>query len=305
MIELFFLGTGGTYPRKTRNTMCIVARIRGDVIVFDCGEGCQKDFIPRFGVNKATIILISHIHGDHVLGLPGLLLSFNLLGRKKNLTVIGPLGIQRYLAGLMKSLKIRLCYPLEVLEVGRFEGLREVYSSKNYSIFAWHVRHTAPTLGYILHEKRPRGKFNVDKAKELKIPRGRLWKKLQLGLTVRHRDNIYYPEDVLDNMSSGVRVVYSGDTLPDLNLMKYAAHADVLIHDASFLLRDFSKALESAHSTVFNVAEIAANIGVKNLVLVHITPRYDSKVDRLSEEASQIFNGNVFIPEDGEELRVK
>ncbi|HDH07196.1 MAG TPA: ribonuclease Z [Thermoproteales archaeon] len=305
MIELFFLGTGGTFPRKNRKTICIVARIKGRLIVFDAGEGCQVDFVPKFGTNKDTTILISHLHGDHVLGLPGLLFSFNLLERSKLLTIIGPKGIRRLISGFMRILHLDLTFPLKVIEIERAPTLLEVEDNKDFKIFAWKTRHTTSSLAYLLLEKKPRGRFNVEKAKRLGVPKGRLWKKLQNGYSVKVRGNIIHSQEILDNYYNGVKIVYSGDTKPDLSIIKFSMDADVLIHEASFLLKEYRKALESAHSTVYQVAELAEIARVKKLVLVHITPRYDTSIKKLLNEAKQVFSGEVLIAEDGDELRIK
>ncbi|MCD6368362.1 MAG: ribonuclease Z [Thermoproteales archaeon] len=305
MIELSFLGTGGTYPRRGRNTVCIVAKIRDLIIMLDCGEGCQKRFIPKFGANSRMIILLSHLHGDHVLGLPGLIFSFNLLERTKPITIVGPLGIQRFITGFLKALNVKLKYPLELLEIGTFEGLLKIYGDKSVRIYSWHSRHTSPTLGFLIYENKPRGRFNVEKAKKLGIPRGRLWKRLQNGLIVGYRNKLYYPEDVLDEIREGIKVAYSGDSLPSLDLINLVGRVDVLIHEASFTLDNYIKARESGHATVFQVAELAENMKVETLVLCHITPRYDGRIDDLYNEARQIFGGKIIVPKDGDEIRIK
>jgi len=301
IIVVYFLGTGGNLPTKQRGLPSVVLKRKKEVFMFDCGEGTQLKFIlSNIGLNKIMKIFISHLHGDHVFGLPGLLASFSFLGRTKTLSIYGPHGITDFLNCVLENIKMEITYKLEIKEIR--EGL--VYENKEYLIRAIPAEHIIESYSFIFEEKMRPGKFNVEKAINLGIPRGPLWKKLQLGSKVKTKDGkIISPEDVLGPPRKGLKIVYSGDTRPTEILAKNSLNADLIIHDSTFSHQHLEKAILTGHSTCVEAAEIALKSNSKLLALFHISPRYPNPLI-LVKEAKKIFP-NTILPSDGEKIELR
>ena len=260
-------------PTKDRNLPSVAVRRENEVIMFDCGEGTQKQMVlSRIGFNKKMKIFITHMHGDHVLGLPGMLQSMSLLGRSKELDVYGPQGIGDFVESVNRTVQFQLVFPLRIHEIGPSTALNEPY----YEIKVVRANHVIPCLSYALVEKPKPGRFNPKKAQALGVPKGPLWKKLQLGEDVKIGGRIVKSSDVVGSPRAGVKLVYAVDTRPCSAVRRLASNADLLIHDGSFddSMRD--KAKEYGHSTASEAANLARQAKVKQLVLTHISAMYNN-----------------------------
>lgn len=259
-------------PTKARNLPSVVVRRENEVLMFDCGEGTQKQMVlSRIGFNKKMKIFITHMHGDHVLGLPGMLQSMSLLGRSKELNVYGPQGIKDFVESVNRTVQFQLVFPLQINEVGSGTVLNEPC----YEIKAVKANHVIPCLSYGLVEKPKPGRFNPRKAQALGVPKGPLWKKLQLGQDVKTGGRIVRSSEVVGSPRLGAKLVYAVDTRPCSAVRRLAANADLLIHDGSFddSMRD--KAREYGHSTASEAANLARQAKVKQLALMHISAMYN------------------------------
>ncbi len=291
-MKVIFLGTSGGMPTKERGLPAIAIRKERELLLFDCGEGTQRQMF-RFNlkIGKLSKIFITHLHGDHVLGVPGLIQTFSLLGRSKPLEIYGPPGLHGFLESILKTVKFTLTFDIKVHEVEK--GV--VVNSRNYYVECMPVDHGIYTLAYALIEKPRPGKFSPEKAESLGIPRGPLWKKLQLGEPVTLKNGrVIRPEQVIGKPRPGRKIVYSGDTRPCDEMVSFARKADLLIHDGTFSWSLREKALEGGHSTIVDAAKIALKAGVKKLVLFHISPRYTKDdIPKLEEEAKNIFSESI------------
>lgn len=263
--------------------------------MFDCGEGVQRQMIKaKTGFHKKMKIFITHMHGDHVLGLPGLLQTMALLDRERKLEIYGPSGIRRFLEAIKETVQFVLIFPVEIHEI--FEP-GTVCQEKDYVVEAVWANHVIPSLAYAFIEKPRPGKFYPEKAKALEVPEGPLWGKLQHGKEVKlPNGKIVKPEDVMGPPRPGRKIVYTGDTKPFRGLAKFAADADLLIHDATLDDGMAERAEEDGHSTPSQAAKIARKAKVKRLVLTHISARYDD-VSILLEQAKKFFK-NTLVAED-------
>ena len=293
-LRITFLGTAASIPTKTRALSAVVLKREGELFLFDCGEGVQRQMITaKIGFNRKTRIFITHMHGDHILGLPGLLQTMSLLGRDKPLQIYGPQGIAEFIDAIKRTVKFALKFPVEVYEIE--DGL--IVEEKEYEIRSAWAEHSVPSLAYALIEKPRPGRFNPERAISLGVPKGPLWSRLQRGENVQLPDGrTIKPSDVLGPPRRGRKIVYVGDTRPSNAIADFAFGADVLIHEATFADDLAERAEEDMHSTPSGAALIAKKAKVELLVLTHISARYgDPKV--LLEEAKKNFP-NVLVAED-------
>jgi ribonuclease Z len=294
-LRIVFLGTAASIPTSTRSLSAVAIQRRGELFLFDCGEGTQKQMIQaRMGFNRKTRIFITHMHGDHILGLPGLLQTMSLLGRDKPLQVHGPVGTTSFIEAIIKTVEFSLSFPIEAYEVQE-EGV--VCREKEYEVHSAWTEHSVPSLAYALIEKPRPGKFHIERAVSCGVPKGPLWSKLQQGNDVRlPNGRVVKPEDVLGSPRPGRKVVYVGDTKPSYSIAEFAKGADVLIHEATFSDDLVERAEEDLHSTPSGAALVAEKAGAKLLVLTHMSARYgDTSI--LLEEAKKIFP-EVLVAED-------
>ena len=293
-LRITFLGTAASIPTKTRALSAVALKREGELFLFDCGEGVQRQMITaKIGFNRKTRIFITHMHGDHILGLPGLLQTMSLLGRDKPLQIYGPQGIAEFIDAIKRTVKFALKFPVEVYEIE--DGL--IVEEKEYEIRSAWAEHSVPSLAYALIEKPRPGRFNPERAISLGVPKGPLWSRLQRGENVQLPDGrTIKPSDVLGPPRPGRKIVYVGDTRPSNAIADFAFGADVLIHEATFADDLAERAEEDMHSTPSGAAIIAKKAKVELLVLTHISARYgDPKV--LLEEAKKNFP-NVLVAED-------
>ena len=299
-MKIIFLGTSGSMPTQSRCSSSIAIRRKGEIILLDCGEGTQRRMVEaRIGFRRRMRIFISHLHGDHVLGLPGLLQTMTLLQRERPLEIYGPQG----LAGLIDAFSSTLGGPGFPTIVHEIMSAGTILETLEYDIHAIQADHDGPSWSYVLEEKPRPGRFHPERALSLGIPEGPLWKRLQLGEDVKNGDGVLVrSEEVVDAPIKGLKIAYSGDTRPSEAFMAASEGADVLIYEATFDSSLHEKAEENGHSTAAQAAQIAASADVGLLLLTHISSRYPDPT-LLLEEATKIFP-NTKIAQDLMELDV-
>lgn len=300
-LRIVFLGTGGSVPTPKRGLPAILIQRENEQLMFDCGEGAQRQIIKaKTGFHKKTKIFITHMHGDHVLGLPGLLQTMAMLDREKKVEVYGPPGITGFLECIRETVQFALTFPVEIYEI---EKAGVVCDEKEYLIHATWANHVIPSLAYTFEEKARPGKFYPQKAKSLGVPEGPLWSRLQQGQKVKLKDGrVVEPEQVVGSPRHGRKVTYTGDTRPFKELAKLADNADLLIHDATLDDGLAARAKEDGHSTSSQAARDAKKAKVKQLVLTHISARYN-ETSILLEQARKIFK-NTVVAEDFMKLEI-
>jgi ribonuclease Z len=285
-LDIVFLGTAGSAPTAGRGLTATLVRRGGDRILFDCGEGTQRQLLRSIGLVDLEEIYLTHFHADHVLGLPGMLKTFALRGRETPLTVYGPTGL-RALFGVLDPLVGRLPYEVTLVELGPNEEVER----EDYRIASFEVRHRVPAYGYALIEDDRPGRFDASRARELGVQEGPDFGRLQRGEAVGD----VTPDDVLGPPRPGRKLVISGDTAP-CDMTRAAAHnADLLVHEATFADEESARAYETAHTTARQAAEIAAESEVGLLALTHLSPRHPPGV--LRAEAREVFDRTI-VPRD-------
>jgi ribonuclease Z len=294
-IQVTFLGTAASVPTSKRSLPAVLIQRGNEQLMFDCGEGVQRQMIKaKAGFHKKLKVFISHMHGDHVLGLPGLLQTMALMDRQRKVEIYGPEGIKRFFEGTREVLQFALTFPVEIHEINA-AGI--ICSEKEYTIEAAWANHVIPTLAYAFVEKPRAGKFYPDKARALGVPEGELWSKLQHGEEITLPNGaVVKPKDVMGSLRRGRKIVYSGDTKPFKGFARFAAGADLVIHEATLDDALAEKAAEDGHSTPSQAAKAAAKAKAKKLVLTHISARY-ADVRVLLEQAQKIFK-NTVVAED-------
>jgi len=285
-MKITFLGTSGSMPTQSRSSSCIAIKRKGEIILLDCGEGAQRRMVEaRLGFRRPTRIFVTHLHGDHVLGLPGLLQTMNLLGRERPLHVYGPRGLTQFIEAFSHSLG-GPGFPVHVHEILE-EGT--IHEGEEYDVVAVAADHEVVTWSYVLEEHPRPGRFHPEKAKELGVPLGPLWKKLQRGEDVELEDGtVVWSGEVVGPPKKGLKVAYSGDTRPNKAFARAVEGSDLIIHEATFDSSLEEKAHENSHSTAAQAAEVAKKAGASALVLTHISSRYPDP-GPLLEEAREIF----------------
>ena len=298
-MKLVFLGTSGSMPTDARGSSSAVLKLGRDLVMFDCGEGTQRQMVrARVGFRRNMILLVSHLHGDHVLGIPGLLQTMSLLRRERQLDIYGPTGLIGYVKAFTESLG-GPTFPVILYELQE-PGV--IHEDERIRIIAVRSQHIVEGWSYSIVEKPRPGRFHPDRAMALGVPEGRLWHRLQHGDEVTFEGRVVKPEQVTDPLRRGRRIVYSGDTRPTEELVELARGADVLIHEATFIDELKDRAAEDGHSTAAEAAETAREAGVKTLVLTHVSSRYPDPGVLLGE-AKKVF-GDVVVAEDLMELEV-
>ncbi|MEM3440033.1 MAG: ribonuclease Z [Candidatus Bathyarchaeia archaeon] len=287
-MEVRFLGTGGSIPTGFRASPSVIVRREGELLMFDCGEGTQTRMAAcGLGLNNPMRIFITHMHGDHVLGLPGLLMSMSLLGRRRELEIYGPPGIREFLESIGRVLGFDLKFPIGVKEVSGGEVVR----GRGYRVLAECAEHGIPCNAFSLEEEARRV-FLPERAMELGVPKGPLWKELQLGRAVNVNGRVVEPSQVLGEPKRGKKIVYASDTRPSKPIINLSRGADLLIHDSTFDDSRAKEAEEYGHSTASEAASVAKGAGVGALVLFHLSPMYRDPAPLLLQ-AKQIFPNSM------------
>lgn len=281
-LTVAFLGTGGTVPSALRSTASVLITRGGLKMMFDCGEGTQRQLRLSTGLVQVDEVYLSHLHLDHCLGLPGLLKTYDLNDRSEALRIYGPIGTGRFLE-VITGITGRIGYPVEVVELEPGEAI----TGDGFAVESFQVEHRTRALGYALVEEDRPGRMDPEEAARLGVRSGPELGALQRGETVEGDSGPVTPEQVMGEAREGRRVVITGDTAPCQATVMAAADADLLVHDASFTAEDGERARETAHSTATDAAEIAREAQVRLLALVHISARYHVK--EVLREAREIF----------------
>ena len=295
MLSVTFLGTGAACPTIERNVSGLAVQREGETLLFDCGEGTQRQMM-RYGVGFSFAeVFFTHFHADHMLGIIGLVRTMGLQDRSAPVTLYGPPGAERILTAAMQLGVERNKFPVAVVEVRAGQCLRRA----EYDVVVFETDHRADTVGYALVEHTRLGRFHPDRARELGVPEGPLWGELHRGRSVRLDDGrVIGPEDLVGPPRRGRTLVYSGDTRPHLALIEASRGADLLIHEATFGGDEAERAVETGHSTASEAARVAAEAGVRRLVLTHISARYSRDAPELLAEARAVFP-ETLIARDG------
>jgi len=294
-MQVIFLGTSASVPTPKRSLPAIVVKRENEQFMFDCGENAQRQMIiAKTGFHKKMKVFITHMHGDHILGLPGLLQTMALLDRTRELDIYGPPGIRRFLADIKETVQFVLTFSVNIHEI---TGPGLVCDEEQYTVEAVRSNHVIESLAYALVEKPRPGRFYPKKAKAVGLKEGSLWSDLQRGLKVKlPNGQVIRPEDVMGPPRKGRKVVYTGDTRPFEGFAEFAADADLLINECTLSDELRERADEDGHSTPSQAAENAKKAKAKKLVLTHISARYEDATPLL-KQAKKIFK-NTIVAED-------
>jgi len=295
MLSLTFLGTSAACPTADRNVAAIALHREGEMLLFDCGEGTQRQML-RYGVGFSfREIFFTHFHSDHFLGVIGLFRTMGLMDRTEPVTLYGPKGAERILSGALAIGIERTRFPFSIVELKPGDRLGRA----DYEICAFATEHRADTVGYALVEKDRLGRFDPELARELGIPEGPLWGRIHKGQPVVLPDGrTVTPEQLVGPARPGRTVVISGDTRPHPSVIAAARGADLLVHEATFGDDERVRAIETGHSTASEAARVAKEAGARRLVLTHISPRYTRDAPELLAEAAAVFP-SVVVARDG------
>jgi ribonuclease Z len=298
-LDIVFLGTSGSVPTARRGLAGTLVRRGGDRILFDCGEGTQRQLLrSTVGLVELPEVFLTHYHADHYLGLPGMLKTFALRGREVPLTVYGPPGLVD-LFTVLRRIFGKLTYEVDLRELRPGEGI----DRGDYRIFAFAVEHGVSSNGYCLVENSRPGRFDVQTARTLGVPEGPLFGRLQSGGAVDLPDGgTVVPDQVLGPPRAGRKIVLAGDTRPAAEVLDVAREADVLVHEATFASDEQERADETLHATATGAAELARAAGVKMLALTHLSNRYFGP--EIAREARTVFAETV-VPRDFDIIDVR
>jgi ribonuclease Z len=296
-LAVTFLGTGGSVPSARRSTAAVLITRGGERLLFDCGEGTQRQMQRSLGLVQMDEIYLTHFHADHVLGIPGLLKTYDLTDRQVPLKVYGPQGLTE-LFQVFSPLIGRLGFTLDLIELKPGDAVEH----DGYEVCPFEASHrSARANGYALVEEERPGRFDPAAAAAAGVPEGPAYAALQRGEAIEGEAGTVTPGQVMGPSRAGRTVVVTGDTAPSPATVSAAADADLLIHDASFAEEEIKRAAETGHSTIGQAASVAAEAHVKMLALVHISSRYH--VGKVIEEAREAFEP-VVAPRDFDQIEL-
>ena len=299
-MKLVFLGTSAAQPTEKRGLSCVCLSVEGEILMFDAGEGMQVSYMKSgLGWNKKMRIFITHMHGDHCIGILGLLQTMTMQNRTEAVEIYGPEGIEDFISANIKILNFGLSFPVLITTVT--EGT--MVDEKKYSVLACPAKHSVRAFSYCFVEKDRPGRFFPDMAKKLGVPEGSMWNTLQSGSTVRIGERTVLPSQVMGKKRRGRRIGISGDTRPVQKLEEFFGGCDYLVFDSTFVHELREKAEKTGHSTATEAATLARNAGVKNLILTHFSARYEDEAV-LKEEAGGIHD-SVIAARDMLEVEIK
>ncbi|MFB6127131.1 MAG: ribonuclease Z [Halolamina sp.] len=302
-LRVTFLGTGGAVPTTERAPSAVFVNHDGEQFLFDCGEGTQRQMM-RFGTGFGVEhVFVTHLHGDHVLGIPGLVQSWDFNDREAPLAIHGPPGSRRHLDGLVRAAGHDPGFQVRINEVSPGSVALD---GEDFEVRAFETEHRTTSQGYALVEDDRPGRFDREKAEEeLEIPPGPAYGRLHDGESVELDDGrVVHPDQVVGDPRPGRTLVYTGDTRPLDRTREVAADADLLIHDATFADDEAGRAASTGHTTAREAGRVAADAGAKRLALTHISSRYAGDASRHATEAAEVFDGECFVAEDGRTVAV-
>ena len=283
-MKLVYLGTSAAAPTPERSLTCICLVRENEVLMFDAGEGTQVAYL-KAGLpwNKKMKIFVTHLHGDHCLGILGLLQTMSMQKRTESLEIYGPAGIEEFITANIKVLNFGLPFPvfITIVEQG------DVVNEKKYRISCCEAQHGIPAFSYCFEENERSGVFYPEKAKELGIPEGKMWQELQNGNSVEVNGVKIDSSQVTGDKRPGKKIGISGDTRPTEKLQNFFTNSDYLSFDCTFSFDLKDRAIETNHGTAKEAAELAKNANVKNLILTHFSARYSDE-SVLLDEAKQV-----------------
>lgn len=290
MLNVTFLGTAGSLPTPERNPSAVLVNREGELILFDCAEGTQRQMMrARTGMMRLNYIFLTHLHADHILGIPGLLETMAFQGRENPITIAGPVNTIR-LVECFKS----VCYFSRSFIVQAVElEPGDVIKMKGFQVRAISTNHSVPSIGYSLEEDMRLGRFNREAAISLGVAPGPLFGKLQHGQTIEVDGRKIEPHEVMGPPRPGRKLVYTGDTRPCKSVQIASQGADLLIHECALASDMAQWARDTKHSTAAEAAEVARDAGVGQLVLTHISSRYSEDTSQLLKEAKSIFERTI------------
>ncbi|OKY77608.1 MAG: Ribonuclease Z beta-lactamase superfamily hydrolase [Candidatus Methanohalarchaeum thermophilum] len=300
-LEVIFLGTAGATPTVERNPPAILIKRKGRLILFDCGEGTQRQMMKgKTGMSVETIY-ITHLHADHFLGLPGLIQTMAFQGRQEDLEIIGPLGTKKLMENMSVLGLNTPKFDIDIKEVSPGDEIKR----KEFKVRVIEAEHgrNINCLGYVLEEDQRPGKFNREKAIDLGVEPGPDFGKLQKGQEIEVNGKIIKPEQVLGPPRPGRKIVYSGDTRPTESIKKESRSCDLLIHDGTLTLKEKERAIETKHTTAREAAKIAKETKPKLLALFHLSSRYSNDFYPLLNEAKEIYEDTI-VPKDFTKLKI-
>ncbi|MFW5928887.1 MAG: ribonuclease Z [Halobacteriota archaeon] len=296
-----FLGTGGSIPQAGRNPSGVALEMEGDLLLFDCGEGSQRQMMKYKTGFEADQIYVSHVHGDHVLGLPGLSQTWTFQGREKDVSVFCPEGTSRVIRDCFELAGHRPPYEVRVNEVEPGDVVR----ADGYDVRAFETRHGAiESVGYAVVEHQRKGEFDRERAESLGVPR-HLFSRLHEGEDVELEDGtVVRSEQVVGEPRPGRKFVYTGDTRPSEAVLEASRDACLLVHDGTFGEDHAERAVETNHSTARDAAETAREADVELLALTHVSSRYSASADELEGQAREAHDRS-FVAEDGDRVVIE
>jgi ribonuclease Z len=298
-VKLTFLGTSDQIPSRKRNHTAMLLTYNGENILIDCGEGTQRQFRKaRINMGKITRILITHWHGDHIFGLPGLLSSLALSGYNKTLYLYGPKGTKAFMKKLLEVFKFTKSYSIEIKEIGTGKFL----DMKDFYLEAKGMTHGIPTNAYSF-VKKGLIRINKDRLRKSGLPQGPLLQKLKQGKNVKYKGKTYKAKD-LTYKQKPIKVSIVMDTKFNQGIMPFVKNANLLVSEATFSHELKALAEEHMHLTAKQVAEIAKKAKVGRLVLTHMSQRYEKNPKQILDEAKKVFK-NTIIAEDFSEFGVE
>ena len=299
-MKLVFLGTSAAQPTERRGLSCVCLERDGEILMFDAGESAQISYMKSgLGWNKKMKIFVTHLHGDHCVGILGLLQTMSMQNRTETLEIFGPSGIDEFISANIKVLNFGLSFPV-LINIIKDE---KIIDNEKFSIYTCKANHSVTAYSYLFEEKDKPGRFNVGKAKELGIPEGVLWNNLQNGTEINNNGKVIKPEQVLGEKRPGMKIGISGDTMPTKELEVFFKDCDYLVFDSTFLDEQKQRAQDTCHSTAKQAAMLGKNANVKNLILTHFSARYKDESGHLNE-AKEIHN-SVITAKDLLEIEIK
>ncbi|HUH13047.1 MAG TPA: ribonuclease Z [Longimicrobiales bacterium] len=299
MIRVTFLGTSASRPTVARNVSAVMVNREGELLLFDCGEGTQRQMM-RFGTGfSLSDVFFTHMHADHYLGIIGLLRTLGLQARREPMRLWGPVGAGAILRDAVHLGVERVPFEIDIRELKPGEPVER----GEYAVVPFRTRHGGRSLGYAVAEHERLGRFNPDRARALGVPEGPLFGQLHHGQAVQVDGRTITPDEVVGAPRPGRRVVYTGDTRPTGTTADMARAADLLIHDATFAEDEAERAGSTGHSTAREAAQVARKAGVRTLALTHLSSRYADDARMLEREARAVFPSTI-VAHDGLELEI-